>query len=212
MVFQSISVLPYLDRGEYSFWTPSLKMHALITQLTHYSKDQIFLSLLRLWTASFEYFTSVSSVTASQWTWIRLSVSLIWSIWLTDYNKQSNDKWMFETHLLLQIKLVNNDIQSSDQFLENFHNNLTDIDVEPSLFETHSFHRGGVQYLSSEQWWNIQKLCDWEEWSLNYNSLTIVCYLIGWNDNSIRKRENFMNSEFQQEIHCSCCEHSCDCA
>ena len=119
---------------------------------------------------------------------------------------------MFETHFLLQIKLINNDIQSSDQFLKNSCNNLTDIDVKSSLFEIHSFHRDGVQYLSSEQQWDIQKLCDWEEWSLNYNSLIIVCYLIGWNDNSIKKRENFINSEIQQKIYCFCCEHSYNCA
>ena len=58
---------------------------------------------------------------------------------------------MFEMHLLLQTKLINNDIQSSNQFLENFYNNLTDINVKSSLFEMHSFHRDNMQYLSSKQ-------------------------------------------------------------
>lgn len=96
--------------------------------------------------------------------------------------------------------------------MANFRNNLADIGVEPTPFGTHSFRRGGVQYLSTEKRWNIRKLCDWGGWSMDFESLTIVRYLISWNDDPVKKREDFMNSEMQMGVFCPRCNRTCDCA
>jgi len=72
---------------------------------------------------------------------------------------------------------------SSEKFLEMFCLNLLDIAVDPSPYGTHSFRCGGCQYFSSVRRWSLRRICDWAGWSTEFSSLTIVKYLISWNDN-----------------------------
>ena len=76
-----------------------------------------------------------------------------------------------------------------------FKNNLIDINEDSMSYETHSFRCEDCQYLSNERKWEIWKLYDREEWSLNFDNMMIVRYLLSWNDCSIRLREDFMNLE-----------------
>jgi hypothetical protein len=84
-------------------------------------------------------------------------------------------------------------LQSTEQFMEAFRNNLLDIGMDPTPYGTHSFRRGGCQYLASEKRWDMRKLCDWGGWSMDFDNLTIVRYLLSWNDNVTRQRQDFMD-------------------
>jgi hypothetical protein len=103
-------------------------------------------------------------------------------------------------------------VQAAGQFLENFRNNLLEIGVDPFTYGTHSFRRGGLQYLASEKRWPIRKLCEWGGWSVAFGPDVIVRYLYNWNDNPVAKREDFMNPEAQKGTHCSYCGRTCACA
>ena len=79
--------------------------------------------------------------------------------------------------------------------MEHFRNNLLDLGEDLLSYGTHSFHRDDYQYLSSERRWDIRKLYDWGGWSMDFENLMIIRYLISWNDQSIRYREDFMDPE-----------------
>ncbi|OQN95707.1 hypothetical protein B0A48_18455 [Cryoendolithus antarcticus] len=96
---------------------------------------------------------------------------------------------------------------TSSRFLENFRNNLLDINEDPTAFGMHSFRRGGVQYLCSEKRWDIRKLCDWGGRSRDFDNLTIVRYLLGVNDNPVRQREDFLNPFVEGGELCHRCGH-----
>ncbi|KAJ7875080.1 hypothetical protein B0H13DRAFT_2236140 [Mycena leptocephala] len=66
----------------------------------------------------------------------------------------------------------------SEKFSEMFRNNLLDIGLDPHPYGTHSFRRGGCQYFASHRRWSLRRIC----WSMEFSSLTIVKYLIGWKD------------------------------
>jgi len=96
--------------------------------------------------------------------------------------------------------------------MEHFRNNLLDVGEDPTPYGTHSFRRGGCQFLASERRWPIRQLCDWGGWSMEFDSLTIVRYLMGWNDEPTRRREDFMDPEKQMGIACGRCGRTCNCA
>ncbi|KAG1763422.1 DNA breaking-rejoining enzyme [Suillus placidus] len=100
----------------------------------------------------------------------------------------------------------------SERFLELFHNNLLDIGLDPSSYGTHSFWRGGCQYLHAEHWWPLHRICGWGGWSLEFTNLTIIKYLISHNDNATEPREQFFNPDRRPSIKCPCCGRSCLCA
>ena len=102
-------------------------------------------------------------------------------------------------------------IQSPGVFLMNFRLNLADISDEPFLYGSYSFRRGGAQYFSSEKRLGIRKLCDWGGWSMDFDSLTIVRYLVGSNDDPVLPREDFLNPAIKQGRLCHVCGRSCDC-
>ena len=79
-----------------------------------------------------------------------------------------------------------------------------------SFYDTHFFRKSDVQYLFDERRWNIRKLCDWNDWNLNFDNFIIVRYLWDWNDDSIHKRENFMNFHVKIEKKCNYCERIYD--
>jgi len=101
---------------------------------------------------------------------------------------------------------------TSEQFLEMFHNNLLDIAIDPSPYGTHSFRRGGCQYLASYQRWSLRAICEWGGWSTEFSNLTIVKYLISWNDDPTQQREDFFNPNRPPVVKCFVCGRSCRCA
>ena len=93
-----------------------------------------------------------------------------------------------------------------------FRNNLLDIGIDPSPYGTHSFRRGGCQYFASIRRWKLRRICDWGGWSTEFSSLTIVKYLISWNDEPEESRDNFLNPEQAPSVLCPHCGRSCPCA
>ena len=61
------------------------------------------------------------------------------------------------------------------------------------LYGTHSFRRGGCQYWHhyANPRWTLRQLCAWGGWSLEFDNMTIVRYLMGENDGSDELRENY---------------------
>jgi len=101
--------------------------------------------------------------------------------------------------------------QTQDLFAEYFRHNMIDIGQDPLPYGTHSFRRGGCQYLCSEKRWGIRKLCDWGGWSLDFDNTTIVRYLLSWNDDPTMRREDFLNPGTQLGRHCNYCGRKCAC-
>ncbi|KAF8219849.1 hypothetical protein L208DRAFT_1337373, partial [Tricholoma matsutake] len=62
---------------------------------------------------------------------------------------------------------------TSDTFLEMFHNNLLDVNIDPSPYSTHSFcRRGGCQYFASHNLrWSLRTICEWGGWSTEFTNL-----------------------------------------
>jgi integrase len=103
-------------------------------------------------------------------------------------------------------------LQTSEQCLEIFRHNLLDISIHPAPYGTHSFRRGGCQWLASVRRWKLRRICDWGGWSTEFSSLTIVKYLISWNDDPTETRDNFFNPEQAPSLLCYHCGRSCSCA
>ena len=103
-------------------------------------------------------------------------------------------------------------VQSMEKFLECFRNNLIDIGVDPSPYGTHSFRRGGCQYLSSERRWTIRRICEWGGWSTDFTHMMIVKYLMSWNDVPTERREDFFNPMITPTVKCYSCGRTCACA
>ncbi|KAJ7107691.1 DNA breaking-rejoining enzyme, partial [Mycena epipterygia] len=101
--------------------------------------------------------------------------------------------------------------KKSDKFLEMFRNNLLDIGLDPYPYGTHSFRRGGCQYFASHRRWSLRRICEWGGWSMEFSNLTIVKYLIGWNDDPTELRENFLNPNQKVTERCSACGRTCAC-
>lgn len=102
-------------------------------------------------------------------------------------------------------------LQTSEQFLDLFRNNLLDVRVNSLPYGTHSFRRGGCQYLASGRRWSLRRICEWGGWSVEFSNLTIVRYLISWNDNPTEGRESYFHPARQVVLACSQCGRSCPC-
>ncbi|KAJ3851515.1 DNA breaking-rejoining enzyme [Lentinula lateritia] len=105
-----------------------------------------------------------------------------------------------------------NEPMTSEQFLEMFRNNLLDIGVDFVPYGTHSFRRGGCQWLSVERRWPLRQICEWGGWSQEFTHLTIMKYLISWNDNPHVDRDDFFNMNRAPTTVCPTCNRSCHCA
>ncbi|KAF9232475.1 hypothetical protein BU15DRAFT_54962 [Melanogaster broomeanus] len=100
---------------------------------------------------------------------------------------------------------------TSEQFLEMFRNNLLDINIDPTPYGTHSFRRGGCQYLHIDRRWPLRRICEWGGWSQEFSNLTIVKYLISLNDDPMEAREDFFNPNRPPVLKCWQCGRSCAC-
>jgi len=105
-----------------------------------------------------------------------------------------------------------NAAMTSEHFLEMFRNNLIDIHIDPAPYGTHSFRRGGCQWMSVDLRWPLRDICEWGGWSTEFTHLTIVKYLISWNDSPSQGREDFFNFKRAPVLKCWSCGRSCRCA
>ncbi|KAF9232246.1 hypothetical protein BU15DRAFT_90696 [Melanogaster broomeanus] len=102
---------------------------------------------------------------------------------------------------------------TSQSFLECFRNNLLDIGIDPRPYGTHSFRRGGCQYLHIVLKWSFRQICNWGGWADDCdNPGTIFKYLLSWNDSPDRDRENYMNPARPLTDPCRACGRTCHCA
>ncbi|KAH7904261.1 DNA breaking-rejoining enzyme [Hygrophoropsis aurantiaca] len=101
---------------------------------------------------------------------------------------------------------------TTEQFLELFRNNLLDIRIDPHPYGTHSFRRGGCQYYATHRRWPLRKICEFGGWSQEFSNMTIVKYLISWNDDPTDRREDFLNPAHTPVIKCFACGRSCACS
>ncbi|KAH9048006.1 hypothetical protein EDB83DRAFT_1450180 [Lactarius deliciosus] len=93
-----------------------------------------------------------------------------------------------------------------------FRNNLIDIGVDPAPYGTHSFRRGGCQWFSVDLRWPLRKICEWGGWSVDFSHMTIVKYLISWNDDPTQKREDFFDFNRAPALKCFACGRTCHCS
>ncbi|KAJ6598544.1 hypothetical protein B0H10DRAFT_2324218 [Mycena sp. CBHHK59/15] len=91
---------------------------------------------------------------------------------------------------------------STDSFMEYFRNNLLDIGIDPRPYGTHSFRRGGCQYLAMVLRWPFRNICSWGGWAENFdNPGTLFKYLLSWTDTPLLERDV-----------CAACNRSCHCS
>ncbi|KAF9502885.1 hypothetical protein BS47DRAFT_1369940 [Hydnum rufescens UP504] len=98
------------------------------------------------------------------------------------------------------------------RFLELFRHNLMDVGIDPQPYGTHSFRRGGCQYLHQRERWSIQDVCEWGGWTYSYdNPGSVFKYLISWSDDPSRTREMFLHPVPPIKDHCRTCKRTCNC-
>ncbi|KAK7043085.1 hypothetical protein VNI00_008439 [Paramarasmius palmivorus] len=97
---------------------------------------------------------------------------------------------------------------TSQQFLEGLRHNLLDVGIDPAPYGTHSFRRGGCQWLSMDLRWPFTKICHWGGWSTELTHSTIIKYLVSWNDEPVCPRKDFFNFEKMSDIRCPMCGRS----
>ncbi|KAJ7740061.1 hypothetical protein DFH07DRAFT_965548 [Mycena maculata] len=95
-----------------------------------------------------------------------------------------------------QLMTDKNVSMSSAEFLEMFRNHLIDVDIDPYPYGTHSFRRGGCQYLHRYRRWSI---------------VEILKYLISYNDSPRTRRQDFFNPNRVLHLKCMYCGRSCNC-
>ncbi|EPQ50092.1 hypothetical protein GLOTRDRAFT_108720 [Gloeophyllum trabeum ATCC 11539] len=105
------------------------------------------------------------------------------------------------------------DGMSPDSFMECFRKNMCDIKVDPRPYGTHSFRRGGCQYLAIELRWPFRNICSWAGWAEDFdNPGTLFKYLLSWNDNPSPEREDYFNPGRLAAYPCMACGRTCHCA
>ncbi|TDL15193.1 hypothetical protein BD410DRAFT_778284 [Rickenella mellea] len=105
------------------------------------------------------------------------------------------------------------DALSPEAFMESFRLNLLDILVNPRPYGTHSFRRGGAQYLANMPRWPLTSICAWGGWTERYdNPGTIFKYLVSWTDTPTVAREDFFNPMRRGVDPCHMCGRTCHCA
>ncbi|KAG1883681.1 DNA breaking-rejoining enzyme, partial [Suillus subluteus] len=125
---------------------------------------------------------------------------------------EANSQMVSSCCILLAVQIPDARRQSSEQFLELFRNNLLDINIDPAPYGTHSFRRGGCQYLHVEKRWPLRRICEWGGWSAEFSNLTIVKYLISSNDDPAEPQEHFFDPNRPPRVKCPQCGRCCACA
>ncbi|KAJ7252839.1 hypothetical protein C8J57DRAFT_1437368 [Mycena rebaudengoi] len=103
--------------------------------------------------------------------------------------------------------------KSTDSFMEYFRNNLLDVGIDPRPYGTHSFRRGGCQYLAMVLRWPFRNICSWGGWAENFdNPGTLFKYLLSWTDTPLLEREDYLNPNRVVGDVCAACNRSCHCS
>jgi len=98
------------------------------------------------------------------------------------------------------------------QFLDLFRHNLLDIGLDPRPYGTHSFRRGGAQYLHLERRWSVPQVCEWGGWSKDLDAqCTVFKYLVSWNDTSHTTRRQMLHPHPPLKDSCLSCKRNCNC-
>jgi hypothetical protein len=102
--------------------------------------------------------------------------------------------------------------QKPGQFLDFFRHNLMDVGLDPRPYGTHSFRRGGAQFLHFERRWSIVAVCNWGGWSKDLEAqCTVFKYLLSWNDTSHGTRKQMLHPLPPLSDHCKTCNRNCNC-
>ncbi|KZV93497.1 hypothetical protein EXIGLDRAFT_612857 [Exidia glandulosa HHB12029] len=101
---------------------------------------------------------------------------------------------------------------TGEHLLELMRRNLADVNIDALEYGTHSFRRGGCQWLSCDKRWPLRQICDWGGWSTEFSSLTIVKYLISENDDPRERREDYFNPNRPPALRCFACGRTCSCS
>ncbi|KDQ49856.1 hypothetical protein JAAARDRAFT_142795, partial [Jaapia argillacea MUCL 33604] len=102
---------------------------------------------------------------------------------------------------------------SPESFMHCFRANLNDVAVDPRPFGTHSFRRGGTQYLVLVLRWPIRDVCSWGGWADSTNNQsTIFKYIFSWTDAPTVQREDYFNPNREKASPCGGCGRTCHCA
>ncbi|KAK6996071.1 hypothetical protein R3P38DRAFT_2566244 [Favolaschia claudopus] len=116
-----------------------------------------------------------------------------------------------QTHFILYH--ANTCFQTSECFLEMFRNNLLDIEIDSAPYGTHSFRRGGCQWLYTSCRWGLRRICDWGGWSTEFSNMTIVKYLFSYADEPRhcldpgRRRRNEGLEDCNRAVFCTSFSH-----
>ncbi|KAF9070190.1 DNA breaking-rejoining enzyme [Rhodocollybia butyracea] len=86
------------------------------------------------------------------------------------------------------------------------------VSANPNAQLTSEAFLEGCQWLSCDLRWPLRKICEWGGWSTDFSHLTIVKYLISWNNDPRNKREDFFNMDREPQSKCFACGRSCECA
>ena len=85
--------------------------------------------------------------------------------------------------------------------------------IDPRPYGTHSFRRGGCQFLAMALRWPFRTICEWGGWAADFdNPGTIFKYLLSWVDTPFTEREDFFNPSRQGTDPCPACRRTCHCA
>ncbi|KAF9471373.1 hypothetical protein BDN70DRAFT_909371 [Pholiota conissans] len=79
----------------------------------------------------------------------------------------------------------------------------------PSAEETSPM--ASCQYLSVGKRWPLHRICAWGGWSTDFTNLTIVKYLISWNDDDLEDCEDYFNPSLVPAVKCFKCGRTCKC-
>ncbi|PIL33099.1 hypothetical protein GSI_04548 [Ganoderma sinense ZZ0214-1] len=102
---------------------------------------------------------------------------------------------------------------SSASFLNCFRRNMVEVGIDPRPYGTHSFRRGGCQYLAMELRWPFRDICLWGGWAEDFdNPGTIFRYLLSWVDKPTLERKDFFNPHRLGTDPCGHCGRTCHCA
>ncbi|KAI9338238.1 hypothetical protein BDR26DRAFT_979039, partial [Obelidium mucronatum] len=137
---------------------------------------------------------------------------LIWKAYL-HRNDIAESKYLFRSWKLSAagMKITTNQL-TADKFIDVLHYLLADTGRRWYKYGTHSFRRGGCQYLHNERRWNYNQICDWGGWSLAFDNFTIVRYLHGVFDDSPYPRIHLMDFNYTEHQKCGYCNRSCACS
>ncbi|EPQ50941.1 hypothetical protein GLOTRDRAFT_50099, partial [Gloeophyllum trabeum ATCC 11539] len=100
----------------------------------------------------------------------------------------------------------------SRSFLGYFRHNLLDVKRDPVPYGTHSFRRGGTQWLHCDKRWGIRKICEWGGWATTLPPTIVLRYLISYVDDPRERREDFMDFRRKPTVVCPNCGRSCHCS